>query len=816
MSSLDLRRWREIRSSFDELVELEAAQRHERLAAIAEADPELGAAVAALLEADAAAGQRLDRLDFGVSAVLRHASGSAHRFFEALPAPGTMVAHFRVLEPIGSGGMGAVYRAIDTRLQRVVALKLPLHPSDDVGVKERFLREARLAGGLEHPNLCPVYEAGEAEAGQLYIAMPCYAGQTLKRLLAGGGPLPLARALEVARQAAEGLGFAHAASVIHRDLKPGNLMVLADGAVKVLDFGLAKSPDLSRTASGRMLGTVAYMAPEQLRGGEIDARVDLWALGVILYEMLTGVRPFSGENEMAVAHAIVSDDPPAPSALRKDIPRAVEHLVLSLLQKDPAHRYLSAQRLAADIHAIEQGRAPAFRYRRRGRATRWLHGRPRRTKVAIATAALLVFAGTAFAGRQLFGTPPLPTRSAAAYEFFQRAEDYQTRIFTAQEWNAEWQRAAEMLYQRALEADPNFALAHARLANLRSSEQFNPATRSDEGLERMRRGAEAALAIDPKLGEARLVMGFYWRLKDDLPRALAETKLARKYAPENPETYAALADIYRLLGRWDEALSEMRQAAARDPKRNIQLAYVTVRLRRYEEAVRSLDRMIELAPDDYDSMLLKGNIFVKWRGTTDTLAAMLRRLPEGWDAEQLASHARVLVARFERRPAEGLPAAQSITGYHLPGSLVRAVLHWENGDTARAAVEYEHARATLSESIQSSPTNPYLRISLAAALAGLGKKQAAIAEIARSFELADLPGRPPEEDIMMRAAAVYARLHEPDRAFELLEQLVDHPAAGNAISAALLRRDPRWDALRQDPRFPALVLRFAERERLSS
>jgi serine/threonine-protein kinase len=434
----------------------------------------------------------------------------------------------------------------------------------------------------------------------------------------------------------------------------------------------------------------------------------------------------------------------------------------------------------------------------------------------VAGAVMLVLAITGFAGRQLLFTQPLPTRSAAAYELFQRAEDYHTRIWSAQEWNAEWERAADTLYERALEADPGFALAHARLANLRSSAQFDPATRSPEGLERMRRGAEAALAIDPRLGEARLVMSFYWRLREDLQRSLMEAKLARRYAPDNPETYAALADLYGLLGRWDEVLPEMREAARLDSKRHIQLARVAIRLRRYHEAARSLDIRIQLAPDDYMAMLMKGKTFFLWHGTTDTTSAALRRIPENWDADRLASWARVTVARFERRPMDGLPAARNLVGYHLPGSLVRATLHWESGDTANALVEYAQARATLMKSMESSPTDPYLRISLAAALAGLGEEQAAVEAITRSFELAHTPGRPPEEDIIARAAAVHTRLNQHDRAFELLEKLVDHPAAGNAISAALLRRDPCWDPLRQDPRFPALVLRFAERERLNS
>src|SRR5262245_53066461 len=176
--------------------------------------------------------------------------------------------------------------------------------------------------------------------------------------------LTIAATLEIARQIDAGLAAAHQAGVVHRDLKPGNVMLLPEGGVKILDFGLAKVRDQSMTGSGRVLGTAAYMAPEQIRGDPVDGRADLWALGVLMFEMLTGRQPVRGEHEISVAHAILHAEPEPPSALRSDIPSAVEDVVLTLLAKDPAQRYPDADAVAADIAAIQLGRPPSVPGRR--------------------------------------------------------------------------------------------------------------------------------------------------------------------------------------------------------------------------------------------------------------------------------------------------------------------------------------------------------------------------------------------------------------------------------------------------------------------
>src|SRR5438552_2103110 len=188
-----------------------------------------------------------------------------------------------------------------------------------------------------------------AERGWLFLAMSLYEGETLRARLKRDACLPVSECLEIARQIAQGLQAAHAAGVVHRDLKPGNVMLLPDGTVRILDFGLAKARDQSISETGAHFGTVSYMSPEQVRGDKVDGRADLWALGVLMYEMLTGRKPFNGDEEVAVALAILHDEPPLPSTYRSEISAALESLVLRLLRKDPGRRYPSAELLLRDL-----------------------------------------------------------------------------------------------------------------------------------------------------------------------------------------------------------------------------------------------------------------------------------------------------------------------------------------------------------------------------------------------------------------------------------------------------------------------------------
>src|SRR5580658_5612935 len=334
-------------------------------------------------------------------------------------AEGTQFGPYRLLEKIGAGGMGEVYRVLDTRLEREVALKLvsdsylvadlgsgspsptPGHPtptptphSPGHVSHERFLREARSAATLNHPNVCAIYDTGEQD-GRPYLVMELLRGETLKRYLAraGGHGLPAEEVVAFAKQAAAALAAAHAKGIIHRDIKPANLFVV-DGPrgkrqIKILDFGLAKkqtglaaadshtyglprsgssdetavgpgAATLELTSPGSAVGTVAYMSPEQAKGVPLDARTDLFSLGTVIYEMATGKTPFAGESTAEVFAALLKENPPPVSTLNPAMPKKLDAIVEKLLRKDPAQRYATAEQLREDLENLDaSGTRPA-------------------------------------------------------------------------------------------------------------------------------------------------------------------------------------------------------------------------------------------------------------------------------------------------------------------------------------------------------------------------------------------------------------------------------------------------------------------------
>jgi tetratricopeptide (TPR) repeat protein/tRNA A-37 threonylcarbamoyl transferase component Bud32 len=266
---------------------------------------------------------------------------------------GKKVSHYEILEELGRGGMGIVYKARDTRLDREVALKfLPQQFTSDASARERFIREAKTASSLDHQHICTIHDIGESEDGQTYIVMAFYSGSTLKQRIESG-PMDLPEAVGIAVQVADGLAAAHRKGIVHRDIKPGNIIVTDEGVAKILDFGLAKlaGTAVELTAEDSTLGTAAYMSPEQARGDELDSRSDVWSLGVVLYEMLAGRRPFAADYEQALIYGILNEEPPAIRSVRPDVPDDLAEVVSAALSKDVDRRYASADALAADLRA---------------------------------------------------------------------------------------------------------------------------------------------------------------------------------------------------------------------------------------------------------------------------------------------------------------------------------------------------------------------------------------------------------------------------------------------------------------------------------
>jgi eukaryotic-like serine/threonine-protein kinase len=417
-------RWKKIEQLFHATLAMVEEQRAQFLAETCMADPDLRRDVEALLAQDAHASSSLVPLP----ARRTTEAETAGEWSLSGALSGAMVSHYRILDKLGGGGMGVVYKAEDTRLGRLVALKfLPEELSRRREAVSRLQREARAASALNHPHICTVHDI-DSQGDRPFIVMELLEGQTLRHKI-GGKPLPLDLVLEFGIQIADGLAAAHAKGIIHRDIKPANIFVTVHGEIKVLDFGLAKlssaaqadppaeqagvaevqsgetaaMSDATLTQPGIAVGTVAYMSPEQAKGAEIDARTDLFSFGALLYEMTTGKRAFDGTSAAEIFRAILQNMPALARALNPETPRQLDDIIAKALEKDRDVRYQSASDLRADLKRLKRDLdsartaalfnadlgAPAKRQASSGSLRR-----RRRWPAAAAALALIVFAGT--------------------------------------------------------------------------------------------------------------------------------------------------------------------------------------------------------------------------------------------------------------------------------------------------------------------------------------------------------------------------------------------------------------------------------------
>ena len=352
-SCLNPERWQRIKDAAAAAFELEGDAREHFLDKECGTDQEFRRAVEEFLEGDEQPGDTVEKAIAGAAAQLTQSTASRRPD----RVRGQTISHYKIIEKLGQGGMGVVYKAMDTKLERPVALKfLAAHAIEDPEHKARFIREAKAAARLDHQNICPIYEIDEAD-GQTFLSMAYLAGQTLKDKIVQR-PLKLDEALDIAIQTAQGLKVAHQKDIVHRDIKPANLMLTEEGQVKIMDFGLAQLADRSRlTKTATILGTPAYMSPEQAQRQPTDRRTDIWSLGIVIYEMVTGRVPFEGERQEAVLYAIGAEDPEPITAQRAGLPMELEWIVGKALAKDAAERYQHVEELIIDLRGLSKNLA---------------------------------------------------------------------------------------------------------------------------------------------------------------------------------------------------------------------------------------------------------------------------------------------------------------------------------------------------------------------------------------------------------------------------------------------------------------------------
>jgi serine/threonine-protein kinase len=615
---------------------------------------------------------------------------------------GKTISHYRITEKLGEGGMGVVYKAEDTKLDREVALKfLSSDMTRDTSATERFVQEAKAAAALNHPNICTVFEIDEA-AGRTFIAMECVEGGNLRAKIKAGA-FELNEALDVAVQVAEGLAAAHESGIVHRDVKPANIVVTPKGRAKIMDFGLVRMAGGAQlTRIGTTVGTVAYMSPEQARGDAVDHRTDIWSLGVVLYEMLAGKRPFTGDRDQAVIYSILNDEPESIASLVPGAPPELAGALAKALAKDPAARYQSAGSLAADLGAIRQklvsdptvvvstqaealpsiavlpftnmspdpendyfgdglaeelanalaqlpdlrvaARTSAFQFRGKESDIREIGD-----KLNVGT---ILEGSVRKAGSRLRVTAQLISVSDGFHLWSDRYDREMEDIFAIQDeitsaivdqlkvrlglepdesivrrhtdnldayalylkglyyWNSltpEGLRKSRECYEKAIEIDPDYALAHAALSMWHQSLAFWADAPPTEAFGKSRAAAERALEIDETVALAHNCLAVIHFMHDwDWETAEREFERAIELDPSSPFGHLNYAFLLTDLARYEDALREIRIAQRLDPLStvvNTWAASLLVSAGRVSEGIAELEEIAARDPEAWQPHL---------------------------------------------------------------------------------------------------------------------------------------------------------------------------------------------------------------------
>jgi serine/threonine protein kinase/tetratricopeptide (TPR) repeat protein len=797
---MDPERWRKIERIYHAALEQEPKHRVAFLSQACPDDPDLRREVELLLEQDASSTEFLDR------PVWERAANLLEETTRTEFAPGLRLGPYEILDELGAGGMGRVYKARDSRLNRLVAIKfLNTELMDDMA-RHRFHQETKAASSLNHPHIVTVHEAGEFE-GRPYLVTELVDGGTLKAW-AKAEKRSWHDTAELLVGVADGLACAHESGILHRDIKPENVLVTKSGYAKLADFGLAKMAESAtaetetltmtelRTRPGTIVGTVAYMSPEQVLGEKTDARSDIFSFGVLLYEILTGVRPFHGNSNVACMRMIVDAEPAATSTLVPGLPFSLQAIVQRCLEKKPEKRYQTARALTSELrtalNAITASAEVLADAKRRARRSRWL------AVLAAAVAAALLIAASVPAVRRAVASRLLGGRAPLA-ELLSDYDAYRAGRAALDRYDkpGNVDRAVQYM-QTAIRLNPGFATAYAGL-----SEAYvlrNIAAPDPNWVALARDSAAKAVALSPELAMAHVALANALLEGGKRAEAAVEFERGRDLDPKNWGALVGLAGIANSAGNNAEAESWFRkgiEAAAGNWVPHQALGRFYYGTQRYDDALKAWERAIQLAPGNARVLRNQAAAYLMLSRYDESASALQSALEVEPTAQTYGNLGTLRF--FQGRFTDAVhPLEKAVelaaTNYVNWGNLGDAY-RWAPGMQAKAPATYARAIDLIRGKLAAAPNDSELRANLAGYLAKSDQTPAALVELAGFEPLPNKTGK-----ACFKAAIAYEVAGKRDDALRSLSS-----AIRAKYSLEEIRTEQELASLRTDIRYQQLL-----------